>query len=376
MLQNIPKEKILEIVRLGPTLPAKVAKQLGGGGDTLLVGAILSTLIGSGEVFVSTLKVGGSPLYYIPEHESKLEEFTNYLNEKDKRAFSLLKESKVLVDSTLDPLTRVSLRTIKDFAKPLELDISGQKVLFWRYYLVSRDEATVIAKNLSSGAHIQAPSQPLQKEIPKIQTVSKPIVSEPSKPVVSAQALPSADTSSLKASDDTKHTVHKHKDVHKDKEPRTHSELPIHLESSKEQVEHPIEHHKADAGLKDKILHDTSLKTPKEKPAKAQYDFYSLILEHVSKKGLDLISKEKIKKSEYNLILKNHSNNEYIYCKAKDKSTISEGDLAPALIFAQNKKMPCLFLSTGTLTKNAELMIGKEFSGMTFEKMATASSNI
>ena len=75
MLQNIPNEKILEIVRLGPTFPAKVAKALGGGGDTMLIGAILSTLISSGDLKVSTLKVGGSPLYYVPEQESKLKIF-------------------------------------------------------------------------------------------------------------------------------------------------------------------------------------------------------------------------------------------------------------------------------------------------------------
>jgi hypothetical protein len=84
---------------------------------------------------------------------------------------------------------------------------------------------------------------------------------------------------------------------------------------------------------------------------------------------LDVISKEKVKKTEYDLVLKNHENNEYIYCKAKDKPTINEGDLAPALIFAQNKKMPCLFLSTGELTKTAGILITREFSGLKFEKI-------
>jgi hypothetical protein len=48
--------------------------------------------------------------------------------------------------------------------------------------------------------------------------------------------------------------------------------------------------------------------------------------------------------------------------------------LAPALIFAQNKKMPCLFISTGDLTKKAESMITKEFGGMTFEKIVLSGS--
>jgi hypothetical protein len=105
MLQNIPKEKVLEIVKQGPTYPAKIAKQLGSGGDTMLIGAILSTLISTGEVKVSSLKIGGTPLYYTPDQESKLEDFLDYLNEKDKRTFDLLKEQKILQDSEQDPLT-------------------------------------------------------------------------------------------------------------------------------------------------------------------------------------------------------------------------------------------------------------------------------
>jgi len=412
MLQNIPNEKILEIVRLGPTLPAKVAKQIGGGVDTMLIGAMLSSLIGSGEVFISTLKVGSSPLYYVPEHESKLEEFISYLNEKDRRAFNLLKDNKLLQDSLLDPLTRVSMRTIKDFAKPLEIDFKGQKVLFWRYYLVSKDEATILAKNIFKDAlsakssvdespKTESPvhAQTVPQTIPRAQPID--IIDESSKAIEPRFILEQpgairADEDSLKTSDDTKHAAHKHKDS------KSHSELPIHSESHAHSIDHQhktAEHHKAahkeelvlsKVVSEDKIENKMDTKdnensgresiqnktVPASKPLKVEYDFYGLILEHISKKNLDLISKEKIKKTEYNLILKNHSNNEYIYCKAKDKSSINEGDLAPALIFAQNKKMPCLFLSTGILAKKTDAMMGKEFSAMTFEKIEILPSHI
>jgi hypothetical protein len=47
----------------------------------------------------------------------------------------------VLRDSTADPLTRVSLRTVKDFAKPLEVTHPGGKELFWKWHLLPQEEA-------------------------------------------------------------------------------------------------------------------------------------------------------------------------------------------------------------------------------------------
>ena len=89
--------------------------------------------------------------------------------------------------------------------------------------------------------------------------------------------------------------------------------------------------------------------------------------EHILKKKLDIISKEKVKKSEYTFVLKNHDNNDYIYCVAKDKKTVNEGDLASAYVFAQNKKMPCLYLTTGKLSKKTEGIVHKEFQGLMIE---------
>jgi len=361
MLQNIPKEKIIDIVKLGPTFPSKVAKALGGGGDTMLIGAILSTLISSGDVKVSTIKVGGSPLYYLPDQESKLEDFISYLNEKDKKTFRLLKESRVLQDSEQDPLTRVSLRTIKDFAKQFEVDYKGQKVLCWRFYSMPSEEAMPIAKKLVSAVK-PVESIEAEESIPIVEQRSEhkaSLIIEPTpveKPAIIVQQVleePSKTQASTVSSEKT----------------HDHHEKPEHHEHQDKSLK---EKH-----IKTSVHKEPKIKAPKvPKTPKAEYNFFELILNHVSSKRLDVISKEKIKKTEYDLVLKNHNNNEYIYCKAKDKSSISEGDLAPALIFAQNKKMPCLFLSTGELTKKAESMITKEFSGMTFERIAVEVKQI
>jgi len=383
MLQNIPTEKIIEIARQGPTFPAKIAKQLGGGGDTMLIGAILSTLISSGDLKVSTLKIGGSPLYYVPEQESKLEDFLSYLNDKDKKTFRLLKENQVLQDSTQDPLTRVSLRTIKDFAKSFEIDFNKQKLVFWRFYSLSREDAVILAKKIASDvksteteAIVTAPIvQRVEQRIESVQehkpslildpkpvAIERPVVVEHHVDVVQ-QVLEEPASSLL--------TVHSEKVHDKQEQKHEYHDKPQSEKSQVEKHESP-KVHTAKSPKAPKTPKPAKVpKTPKvPKPPKIDYNFFELILNHVVSKRLDVISKEKIKKTEYDLILKNHSNNEYIYCKAKDKPTINEGDLAPALIFAQNKKMPCLFLSTGDLSKTASILITKEFSGVLFEKIS------
>lgn len=317
MLQNIPKEKILEIVKLGPTFPSKIAKQLGNGADTMLVGAILSTLISTGDIKVSTVKIGGTPLYYIPEQESKLEEFINYLNDKDKATFRLLKEEKVMLDSAQDPLIRVSLRTIKDFAKSFEVVDKNKKIIFWRFYNVSKEEANILAKKILAtqiAEEIDVTEATANIEISAAKTTSAPLT-EIIKPKIEEAEL---------------------------------------KESLEESVKPEIKH---------------KIKEVKNETKEQEYKFYEIIKKYITSKNLDIVSREKIKKTEYNLILKNHDTNEYTYCKAKDKKSITEGDLAPALIFAQNKKMTCLFIATGDLSKKAESLIHKDFSAMTFEKI-------
>jgi len=377
MLQNIPKDKIIEIVRQGPTYPAKLAKQLGGGGDTMLIGAILSTLISSGDLKVSTLKIGGSPLYYVPEQESKLEDFLSYLNDKDKKTFRLLKENQVLQDSTQDPLTRVSLRAIKDFAKSFEIDFNKQKLVFWRFYSISREDAVVLAKKIASDiksiesevveveASVVAPVvqrvEQVQEHKPSLILDTKPVAVE--KPIIVQQVL--EDSSPAIVSIEKVHEKQEQKHEHHEHHDKSQSE-----KSQVEKHESPKVHTAKSPKTPKASKPAKAPKEPKQpKAPKAEYNFFELILNHVASKKLDVISKEKIKKTEYDLILKNHSNNEYIYCKAKDKPTINEGDLAPALIFAQNKKMPCLFLSTGDLSKTASILITKEFSGVLFEKI-------
>ena len=57
------------------------------------------------------------------------------------------------------------------------------------------------------------------------------------------------------------------------------------------------------------------------------------------------------------------------FCKAKNKKRVSDADLSSALIQAQSKNLPLLFLTNGILTKNSQEMMGKEFKNITLKKI-------
>jgi len=57
------------------------------------------------------------------------------------------------------------------------------------------------------------------------------------------------------------------------------------------------------------------------------------------------------------------------FCKSKNKKKISDADLSSAVIQAQSKNLPLLFLSNGILTKKAQEMLTNEFKNITFRNI-------
>ena len=132
------RDKIVEFVkREGPTLPAHISKEFKLG--ILFSGAILSELVSKKVVKVSNTKKGGSPFYYTEGQESKLQEISQFLSGKLKEAYELIKEKKVIRDSSAEPWQRVALREIKDFATPITVSKGENSELYWKWYL-SNDE--------------------------------------------------------------------------------------------------------------------------------------------------------------------------------------------------------------------------------------------
>jgi hypothetical protein len=153
----VDNDTVLRIIQeRGPVVPTQLAKEMGQ--NSMIMGAVLSTLASQKKVMISSLKVGGSPLYYLPDQAQRLEEFTRYLKDQDRATQELLKERKVLREVDMTPLVRVSLRNIRDFAKPLEVTAGDHKEIFWKYYLVSEGEANKLIGDILD------PKQPKEKD--------------------------------------------------------------------------------------------------------------------------------------------------------------------------------------------------------------------
>jgi len=166
----IDKSQVLSFVqRAGPVLPRDVVREFGG--DTLLVGAVLSQLVDAKQIKLSHTKVGGSPVYYTTGQESKLQDLYKFLKDMEKKAFDRLKYQGVIRDSTADPAIRVALRNIKDFAKPLEVNLQDRREIFWKWYLLDNAEAEKLIvpqiKVAKKESVEKKPQQTIEKEEPE-----------------------------------------------------------------------------------------------------------------------------------------------------------------------------------------------------------------
>ncbi len=183
------RERIVEIVKAkGPVLPVQIAKEIGS--NILMASAHLAELTASDRLKISTIKVGGSPLYYLLGQETMLQKFISNLNDKEKKAFDLLQQNKVLRDSEQEPVVRVALREIKDFAVPLNVTHNNNREVFWKWYLTPNDEAEklikekldILEKSIEKKPEEkieQKPTEPIQKikEKPK-EPRKKPVEKE------------------------------------------------------------------------------------------------------------------------------------------------------------------------------------------------------
>ena len=94
-------EKILDFVKLrGPILQNQARKHFKI--DSTFVGAYLSQLVSQKKLKLTELKVGTSPVYYADGQEVKLQGFSKYLNEKDrKETLQFLDKHKEFIDSNI-----------------------------------------------------------------------------------------------------------------------------------------------------------------------------------------------------------------------------------------------------------------------------------
>lgn len=308
------REKILEFIKAnGPVLPVQIAKEIGS--NILMASAHLAELTATHKLKISSIKVGGSPLYYLDGQEASLQKYTSSLNDKEKKAFDLLMQDKILKDLEQEPVIRVALRGIKDFAVPLNVNYNDAKEIFWKWHLTSDNEAEQLIKS-------------------KLETAQmNPLEAQPASEKKAEQE--SAQKRELK------------------EETLLQSTLPAQKEQKAARKYRKTEkYEKSDRFLNDRFLND--------------------INKFFGKNNINVISSELIKKnSEIDFIIEIPSvvGSLQYYCKAKDKKRISDSDLSNAYVKGQFKKLPVIFISSGELSAKAEEMIKKELSNLTFKKI-------
>jgi hypothetical protein len=304
-----PKQEILDLIKSnGPTLPVEVAKGINT--NILLASAYVSELVSNKLLKVSHVKVGGSPVYYLSGQESKLQDFIPKLHEKEQRALKELIKAKLLKDSELEPVVRVGLRNSKDYAKPVEVQVGGEKVLFWRWYLSSKEEIEMLIRQKYVSKKAEIP-----KEAPK------------------------------------------------EVKPEVKQEMPI---------TDQIEREKVIEDARQQFKPEPEVKKPVFQAQAISGSFYGKIKSFFDEHNIKLVQEDIVKKnSHFWFVVEVPASIGYIsyYCEAKNKKTISSSDLSEAFVKGSSKNLPILFLSTGNVSKSVQERLETEFKNVILKKV-------
>lgn len=163
-VNRLKQQMLSTLSTRGPSLPIHLAKATGL--EPLFASAFLAELLADRKIKTTNLKIGSSYLYLLPGQEPLLEQFSQHLNSREKEAFELIKQNKVLEDSYQTPVIRVALRAIKDFAIPLQVHTENQEQkLFWRYFTTSETEAEALIKKKPKEEQKNAQEEVKEKQI-------------------------------------------------------------------------------------------------------------------------------------------------------------------------------------------------------------------
>lgn len=342
------RDKIIQIVKMkGPLLPAQINKELNT--NVLFASAMLSEMVDKKIIRLSNLKVGGSPLYYAPGQEYKLQNFADKLGGKEKRAYDILKDNRVLRDIQLEPVVRQALRLIPDFAKPVEINHKDEKILFWKWYLITDDQLEKLIKNnlgiVEKQISLEEEPGETKNKTKKEPNKEEKTEKKPEEPKPEATPEPKAEDM-----DEKRKYLDERERILKQKETEINSRI--------KQAEQK------------KSLQDD--KKPKEFPLKdieePDNEFFRKVKRYFEKNSIVINNFKVIRKNfdiEFDISIPSQVGKLNYFCKAKNKKKCNDGDLSAAFIQGQAKKLPILLLTTGDITKKAETMLASEFKSMT-----------
>jgi hypothetical protein len=337
LMGKLNKEAVLKAVQAkGPVIPNDIRRELGG--ENLIIGAILSELADERKVCVTSTKIGGSPAYYAPGTEERLLNLVKHLNPKDRDSVELLKQRKVLKDSELTPLIRVSLRNIKDFAKPLEVNIRGQKEIYWKWFLMDTKEAEQII---------------FKKVMPVKKAEQTPAVAVPFKKEEKKEERIDEKKPAVEVKKETKPEPAREKERTKERRELKEAKPSVAPIPKKEEIQ-------------------KELGKPAEELESEKDPFFKTVWYYFKSNDIQVIEYKIIRKKseiEFTIAVPSRIGSQEYYCKAKSKSKVSDGDLSSTYVQGQSKKLPVIFLTTGELTKKAKEMLARDFKGMIVKRI-------
>lgn len=353
----ISSEQILDFIsRNGPSLVTDITTA--SGQNSMLVGAMLSSLIAEKKLKYTYAKWGGSPLYYLANQIELIQKIYPQLNEKDRKAYDLLKEKKVLEDATQTPLNRACLRQLKDFALPLTIQVKDKEEFFWKWYLTPNEEIMPIVREIVLARKKEAEPAVLEQ-------VEEPKKQAPSEQVMKAfVAQETAKQTAQSVAQSQSHTIHtpsqkaEEKKVDDKKEPK---------QKEGKEVEDTDED--ADSSIFDSVKSTQQTIGSDSLP---EDGLLSEISEKLSKKQVTILSCIVAKKnSDLDLTLKVPTALGFAtyYAKAKKKKKSNDADLSQTFVKAQMLHLPGAYISFGDLTKKAEEMLKKDFAGLLVIKL-------
>jgi hypothetical protein len=345
------KDQIYSFVqREGPIIPIKVAKHFKS--DTLFISAILSELITGKKLKLTKAKIGSSPLYYAPGQEPKLaNQLKPYLKQIFQTALELLQERKVLRDQDCEPAIRASLRELKDFAKPLTIQVEGNQELFWQYYTLSNEETKSLINEVLERVYKKEEVKPEIKEPPKEEIKEEPKVEQEEK------------TEQEQINQEIKQEFQQPEPVEEQEE------FEEQVEDKEEPKEEPIEEKEEQSMLKQEEKETLLIQ---DKPKEREKDFEKTIISFLNKKEINIIEKQTIKKNrELNFVVRVPSNmgDLMYFVKAKNKKKVNEGELLLAFTEGQNLKLPTIYVTNAETTKKAINYMENNMKGLLYKKI-------
>ncbi|HLP79923.1 MAG TPA: hypothetical protein VK158_04770 [Acidobacteriota bacterium] len=339
----ITQDQLLALVReYGPVLPTDLTSRTGQ--NSMIIGAMLSTLIAEKKLKYTNAKWGGSPLYYTEEQTELIQKIYPHLNEKDRRAFDLLKAAQVLEDVEQTPLVRACLRSLKDFAIPLNVTTPDSTVLFWKWYLTPDAASQQLITNILAPRYAK-------NETASVKEASvKETVKETAAPKKETQVMPEAKSLQQKMTSDS----------------RPQTPAPVAQKPAKKVVS-PISPTQTSHMQTQNHMQSHQSPMPGYAHPLPVDEFLDELKGKLAEKDIVVISADIVKKKselDLRIVVPTALGNVTYYAKAKKKKKSTEADLSQAVVKGQLVRLPAVYISYGELNKKANEMLKTDFAGL------------